>query len=78
MTTTNAVVAEEETDGDGFPTSGGVAIGELRLDIEPMAFGPALLTWNGKTSRFPRAMCRFWSADGRDGLGWTEWNQPVT
>ena len=39
------------------------------LEIEPIAFGPALLTWNGKVSRFPRAMCRFAAADGRSGPG---------
>jgi hypothetical protein len=27
-------------------------------------------------ARFPRALCRFESADGRRGAGWTEWNQP--
>jgi hypothetical protein len=78
MITTNAVNADEETDADGFPASGHVSIGDLSLDIEPIAFGPALLTWNGKVSRFPRAMCRFTAADGHSGLGWTEWNQPVT
>jgi hypothetical protein len=76
MATTNAVNAEEDTDADGFPESGSVTIGDLPLDIEPVAFGPALLTWENKVSRFPRAMCRFTSADGRNGLGWTEWNQP--
>jgi hypothetical protein len=78
ITTTNAVSADEDTDGDGFPQRGSVTIGDLALEIEPIAFGPALLTWNGKVSRFPRAMCRFAAADGRAGLGWTEWNQPVT
>jgi hypothetical protein len=78
MTTTNDVNAREDTDEDGFPSSGHVAIGELSLDIEPIAFGPALLSWSGKVSRFPRAMCRFTAPDGRQGLGWTEWNQPVT
>jgi len=78
MATTNAVDAEEDGDADGFPRHGRVAIGDLSLGIEPVAFGPALLTWEGKVSRFPRAMCRFTAADGRTGLGWTEWNQPVT
>ncbi len=76
MTTTNAVDADEAVDGDGFPTEGHVTIGDLGLDIQPVAFAPALLTWEGKVSRFPRALCRFRAADGRRGLGWTEWNQP--
>ena len=29
-------------------------------------------------ARFPRALCRFETADGRSGVGWTEWNQPAT
>jgi hypothetical protein len=77
MATTNAVEAEEDVDGQGFPLQGRVTIGDLSLGIEPVAFGPALLTWEGKVSRFPRALCRFTdSAAGRAGLGWTEWNQP--
>ena len=28
-------------------------------------------------ARFPRALCRFETSDGRTGVGWTEWNQPV-
>jgi len=78
MTSTNAGNAEEDEDSDGFPLRGQVAIGDLSLGIEPVAFGPALLSSKGRVSRFPRAMCRFTAADGRTGLGWTEWNQPVT
>jgi hypothetical protein len=77
MSSTNDVSAREDTDENGFPSSGNITIGDLSLEIEPIAFGPALLTWNGKVSRFPRAMCRFAAQDGRAGLGWTEWNQPV-
>ena len=29
-----------------------------------------------KVARFPRALCRFETTDGRRGVGWTEWNQP--
>lgn len=76
MVTTNAVNADEDLGPHGFPTRANVAIGDLALGIEPIAFAPALLTWEGRVSRFPRAMCRFTAADGRDGLGWTEWNQP--
>jgi hypothetical protein len=76
VTTTNSVHARETVDPDGFPTEAHVEIGDLPLDIEPVAFAPALLTWDGKVSRFPRALCRFTTMDGRSGLGWTEWNQP--
>jgi hypothetical protein len=74
---TNQVNATEELDGNGFATSGNVEIGDLSLSITPIAFAPALLTHEGKVSRFPRALCGFATRDGREGLGWTEWNQPA-
>ena len=48
------------------------------VDVEPVAFAPVLLDdGEGRTSRFPRALCRFVDpATGRRGVGWTEWNQP--
>ncbi|HEV3226141.1 MAG TPA: hypothetical protein VGZ52_04880 [Acidimicrobiales bacterium] len=73
---TNSVHADEQTDAEGFATSGRVSIDELALTITPVAFAPALLEWEGRVSRFPRALCEFTAADGRSGLGWTEWNQP--
>ena len=49
----------------------------LAFDVTPLAFGPVLLrNDDGRTSRFPRAMVRYDSDDGRRGLGWIEWNQP--
>jgi hypothetical protein len=51
--------------------------GDLDLRIEPLRFGPLLLeSSDGRLSRFPRALARFETADGRTGLGWVEWNQP--
>jgi hypothetical protein len=75
---TNSVHAEEALGAHGFPTSGAIAIGDLPLTIQPVAFAPALLKHEGRVSRFPRALCAFSAADGRGGLGWTEWNQPLT
>jgi hypothetical protein len=62
----------------GMPVSDTVEVGDLRLAVEPVAFAPVLLTdGEGRTSRFPRALCRFADpATGRRGAGWTEWNQP--
>lgn len=72
--------AEEEVDEDGFPTTGHLVCGELDLAIEPVAFSPVNLVDDDGTgpriARFPRALCRFESSDGRRGVGWTEWNQP--
>ena len=51
--------------------------GELDLTFEPVAFSPVLLVHpDGRQARFPRAMARVTTADGRSGGGWIEWNQP--
>jgi hypothetical protein len=71
--------ATAELGDDGFPSSARFTIGSVgELDVAPLAFAPiALVADDGRVSRFPRAMCRFTSvADGRTGIGWTEWNQP--
>jgi hypothetical protein len=50
---------------------------ELRIDAEPLAYGPVLLQDDdGRTSRFPRGLVRYRTDDGRNGAGWIEWNQP--
>lgn len=77
----DAVARDQELGEHGFPIAGWVALGEgddaLRLDVEPVAFAPVLLAApDGRTSRFPRALCRYRAGDGRAGVGWTEWNQP--
>jgi hypothetical protein len=47
----------------------------LELEIEPLAFAPLrLASPDGRVSHFPRAMCRLRADDGREGLGWVEWN----
>lgn len=49
---------------------------ELTLDVRPLAFGALrLVAPDGRVTHFPRAMARVTSADGRDGLGWIEWNR---
>ncbi len=62
----------------GLPTAARFALDGLDLGIEPLAFAPVLLEdGSGRVSRFPRALCRFRDpANGREGVGWTEWNQP--
>lgn len=73
---TNSVHASEELGEHGFPDAASIEIAGLDLTLEPVAFAPALLSWNGRVSRFPRALCRVRAADGRHGWAWTEWNQP--
>jgi len=69
----------EDLGRDGFPQRGRVRLdpGAFDLLVEPLGFGPVLLTGpDGRVSRFPRALARFSGVDGRSGLGWIEWNQP--
>ena len=74
--------AEEELGEHGFPTTARVECGPLDMAIEPRYFSPVHLVDDDGTvtrhARFPRALCRFETTDGRSGVGWTEWNQPTT
>ncbi len=73
-----AVEALEQYGPDSITTSARInarPVG-LELDVEPLAFGPILLTApDGRVSHFVRAMCRVTDADGATGLGWIEWNR---
>jgi hypothetical protein len=70
------VAASEEVGADGLVTQARVEYGnDLALDIEPLAFGPLrLIAPDGRSTNFPRAMCRVRAADGRRGAAWLEWN----
>jgi hypothetical protein len=77
-----ALTVSEDLAELGFPTKARIEIAaapahDLVIDVNPVAFGPVLLrNDDGRTSRFPRAMVRCRTADGRTGSGWIEWNQP--
>jgi hypothetical protein len=79
-----ALSVTEEVGAHGMPTSArleiesGASAGTLGIDVVPLAYGPVLLVdeESGRTSHFPRAMVRYSADDGRQGLGWIEWNQP--
>jgi hypothetical protein len=77
--TVESLTVTEELGPEGFPRHARAVVepGGLDLEIEPLAFGPVLLTaTDGRISRFPRALARFSARDGRSGTGWIEWNQP--
>ncbi|HEV2980378.1 MAG TPA: phosphotransferase, partial [Solirubrobacteraceae bacterium] len=72
-----AVGASERVDEAGLVAEAELALqpGDLRLQVQPLAFGPLrLVAPDGRVSHFPRAMCRVRCADGRAGVGWVEWN----
>jgi hypothetical protein len=62
---------------DGFPVQSRLLLAGGSMQAVPLAFAPVAMTSpEGCVSRFPRALCRFTTDDGRTGYGWTEWNQP--
>ena len=73
-----AVEATEAVASNGLITEARIVSnpGGLDIAIEPLAFGPVLLTApDGRIAHFPRAMCRARTTDGRTGSGWVEWNR---
>ena len=74
---TDQVARSEIVRASGLPTSAKWQIDDLELVVIPIAFSPVMIAaTDGRVSRFPRAWCRFTASDGRQGQGWTEWNQP--
>jgi thiamine kinase-like enzyme len=72
-----AVGASERVDDGGLVADAQLVLepGDLRLAVQPLAFGPLrLVSPDGRVSHFPRAMCMLRCADGRSGVGWLEWN----
>jgi hypothetical protein len=74
-----SVTSSYELTEDGLITRAEIQSGpdpELRLAVEPVAFGALRLEApDGRLSHFPRAMCRITAGDGRRGTGWVEWNR---
>lgn len=61
----------------GLPASSSMELGPLSLTCTPVLHAPVLMPApDGRAGRLPRALCHFTEADGRTGVGWTEWNQP--
>jgi hypothetical protein len=72
----DSVTADERVGDDGLTTAATIGLGhELKLDVEPLAFGPLrLVAPDGRATSFPRAMCSVSANDGRSGVAWLEWN----
>jgi len=78
-TLVEAEVVENEVDIDDekLPTAARQQIGPVSFTTEPVGHAPILLVApDGRETRFPRAMCRYTTTDGRSGTGWTEYNWP--
>jgi hypothetical protein len=73
------VVSSPVLGPEGIPTAGTLELGDLCLEVEPIAWAPVLLTHpdDGRESRFPRGLVAVTAADGRRGHAWLELNQPA-
>jgi hypothetical protein len=72
------VVEISEALGAGArPERARAVLGDVEIDIEPQAVTPVeLIDVENRSTRCPRALCRFTAGDGRAGAGWAEWNLP--
>jgi hypothetical protein len=69
--------ASTSFDDTGQPVRSRVRVGDLEAEAVPVAFAPVdLVSPDGRTATFRRALCRFSTSDQPDGYGWVEWNQP--
>ena len=51
--------------------------GALELSVSPRHHAPVGVDeGDGYPTRLARALCHYTAGDGREGLGWAEWNQP--
>jgi hypothetical protein len=73
----DVVENEVDIDAEKLPIAARQQIGSVTFTTEPVGHAPILLVApDGRETRFPRAMCRYTTSDGRAGTGWTEYNWP--
>lgn len=76
---TTSVSAESDFGDDGLPRGAtlGIQPGPVTITAEVVGHAPVrLVSPDGQVSLFPRAWATVRTADGRDGVGWLEWNRP--
>lgn len=75
---TASVTADADLADDGLPVSTTLTMqpGPLTASIDVRGHAPVrLVAPDGRVSFFPRAWATIHTADGRDGVGWLEWNR---
>jgi hypothetical protein len=79
LTEISAATASADFNPEGLfgDTTETVEPGGHELVLSPVGFGPVRMdAADGRVSFFPRATCRVSTSDGRQGVGWMEWNTP--
>ena len=75
------VDSTESFDPNGLPLTATLSLdsGGITADIEVRGQAPVRLSAaDGRVSEFPRAWVTVCTADGRNGVGWVEWNRNLT
>jgi hypothetical protein len=73
--TTGSSTAEPTEEGLTHRAQLSLGTEPLLVDVKPLGFGPLRMAApDGRVAFFPRAMATFHCTDGRDGVGWIEWN----
>lgn len=75
---TTSVTAAAEFADDGLPMTTTLEMlpGPITATVDIRGHAPVrLVSPDGRVSLFPRAWALVRTADGRDGVGWLEWNR---
>ncbi|OBI27674.1 phosphotransferase [Mycobacterium sp. E2238] len=78
VTELETVDSRESFGANGLPLGATLALepGEVTADVEVRGQAPVCLTAaDGRVSQFPRVWATVRTADGRNGVGWLEWNR---
>ncbi len=78
VTELDTVDSREAFGTNGLPLNATLILnpGEITANVDVRGQAPVLLTAaDGRVSQFPRAWATVSTADGRNGVGWVEWNR---
>jgi hypothetical protein len=76
----DAVATRKSFSANGLPLDTDLSLdpGGISAEVEVQAHAPVRLTApDGRVSHFPRAWVSIKTVDGRDGVGWMEWNRNI-
>ncbi len=72
------VDSRESFGANGLPRNATLTLnpGDITADVDVRGHAPVrLIAADGRVSQFPRAWATIGTADGRNGVGWVEWNR---
>jgi hypothetical protein len=78
VTELQTVTSREPFDANGLPLNATLRLdpGDITADVDVRGHAPVRLTASdGRVSQFPRAWASINTSDGRNGVGWVEWNR---